>query len=641
MTRIEQQRLNMAIAKAVSGIRPPENMTVSQWADRKRRLSPEASAETGLWRTDRTPYLREIMDSFNDVKVRQITVVASSQVGKSEAINNMIGYIIDQDPGSILFIQPTNIDAKEYSKLRIAPMIRDCKALRNKVAPAKSRDSQNTVLQKSYPGGILTMCGSGEAHALCSKPIKYIFGDERDRWEVDAGGEGDPWELAKTRQLTFYNSKAVEVSTPTVKGSSAIAKSYAEGTQERWNTRCPHCGEYSEIVFDSIRFEYNKTVNGNDTVYEITDIYYVCPKCGSTCSEQEIKSQPSKWVANNPQGYEQYGKRSFWLSSWVSPWASWKSTILSYLRALGDSKKLQVVFNTRFGQLWENREEHEDEESVLSRREEYGAELPDGVLYLTCGVDTQDNRLEYEVVGHGHFGESWGIKKGIIPGRPDSDEVWTALDDILDHVYKFENGKGLRISVTFIDEGGHFTQEVRYQCRLRQRKNIFPIKGKGGESVPYTSPPRYQKIMRGNKNLGTCFWFEIGVDAGKQIIMDNLKVQTPGAKYCHFPKRDDYGSGYFKGLLSERLVYKENLKNKWHWEKIPGHERNEALDCRNYANAALKAFPPDFDAIEKRLKSASVPTEDEKKAEPQTKVKTTRKKTSVKKKGIAGYYDEW
>lgn len=174
-------RLNAAISKAILALRPPDNLPVSDWADQNRRLSAEASAERGEWRTSRTPYLREIMDAFSDPKVRSIAVVASSQVGKSEAELNMIGSVIDQDPGSILFIHPTRDDAKEFSQLRIAPMIRDTKCLRGKVADPKSRDSSNTIMQKSYPGGILTLCGSQEAHSLASKPIRYVFGDERER----------------------------------------------------------------------------------------------------------------------------------------------------------------------------------------------------------------------------------------------------------------------------------------------------------------------------------------------------------------------------------------------------------------------------------------------------------------------------
>lgn len=633
MNKNDTDRLNIAIRSAVRGMRPPEKMTVSQWADKKRRLSAESSAETGSWRTSRTPYLREIMDSFTDPKVKHIAIVASSQVGKSETINNIIGYIIDQDPGSILFIQPTTVDAKEYSRLRIAPMIRDCPTLKKKVADPKARDSGNTILQKTYPGGILTMCGSTEAHALASKPIRYIFGDERDRWAASAGSEGDPWELATARQITFYNAKSVEVSTPTIKGASAIESAFNRGSMERYESKCPHCGEYAEIIFDNIRFEYDEITVGDKVTYDVHDIYYFCPMCGATCSEQEIKKQPARWKAENPDAYELNGFRSFWLSSWISPWAGWADTITKFLQARGDSKKMQVVYNTRFGQLWEDRGDMEDEESVIARREEYDAELPEGVLCLTCGVDTQDDRLEYEVVGYGHFGESWGIRKGEIMGRPDNEDVWERLDDIIDHQYKFANGVSLKISLTFIDEGGHFTQDVRYRCAQRMGKKVFPIKGRGGDGVPYTSPPKKQKIMINGKVYGNAQVFEIGVDAGKSAIMDNLKVHKPGAKYMHFPKRDDYSAKYFKGLLSERLVYKEGHKNPWVWEKIPGHERNEPLDIRNYANAAIKALAPDFDALDKRLKEAR----------PETEVAPTPKKTAPKKtvRKSKSIYDEW
>lgn len=630
------ERLNKAISKVIAALVPPEQLTVSEWADKKRKLSSESSAETGSWRTDRTPYLKEPMDCFNDPKVRRIVLVASSQVGKSEAINNMIGYVIDQDPGSILFVHPTGINAKEYSKLRLAPMIRDTKCLRMKVADAKSRDSSNTIMQKAFPGGILTLCGSSEAENLCSKPIRYLFCDERDRWAVSAGDEGDPLALALTRQLTFYNAKCVEVSTPNIKGSSNIEKSYNLGTKERWVTKCPHCGNYSEIVFNDIHYNKIEREENNEKIIDIENLFYGCPKCGGVSSESEIKRQPSKWVAENPAAYKQDGIRSFWLSSWCSPWAHWRDTILMYLRAIGDSLQMQVVYNTRFGLLWENRGDLESEDELLERREEYNAELPDGVLVLTCGIDTQNDRLEYEVVGHGRFGETWGIKKGIIFGVPDTDEVWEKLDEVLGHVYLFKNGRGLKISRSFIDEGGAYTQEVRLRCSQRLSKKIFPIKGSsGGVNVPYTDVPKKQKIVIKNKYIGSVWWYQLGVDAGKRMIMDALKVKTPGRKYCHFPLRDDYGPAYFKGLLSERYVYKKGHKVQYQWEKIPGHERNEPLDCRNYALAACKSLSPDFDAIAKKM--LELPNPQNESAPKSTKPTKPKTRQSQKSK----FYDEW
>lgn len=455
----------------MAGMKPPENLTVTEWAEKRRRLSMESSAEPGPWRTTRTPYLREPMNAFTDPRVRRIVMASASQVGKSELELNIIGYIIDEDPGSILFVHPTTIDAKEFSKLRIAPEIRDCPTLRRKVAAPKSRDSGNTVLQKTYPGGILTLCGSTEAHALASKPIRYVLGDERDRWATSAGNEGDPWGLAMARQTTFYNAKAVEVSTPTVKNASAIADSYAEGTMERWKSKCPHCGEYHEIQWKDIRYEYETEEINKKKTYKVTSIMYVCPGCAAVSDEVTMKRQPARWEADNPDAYAQ-GVRSFWLNAFVSQWASWESIILKFLNAVGNSRKLQVVYNTCFGELWEDRGDLEDEDSLMARREEYLAELPDGVLVLTAGVDTQDNRMEYEVVGHGHFGETWGIEKGVVMGRPDDDATWTKLDEVLfDRVFYFADGLGLRPSMSFVDEGGHFTQDVRRQCRARIGKD--------------------------------------------------------------------------------------------------------------------------------------------------------------------------
>ena len=627
-------KLNACLAKILIGMKPPEDLTVSQWADKNRRLTSESSAEVGKWRTSRTPYMFDILDSFTDPLIEHIVVVAASQVGKSETINNMVGYCIDQDPGPILLIQPTIDDVKRYSEMRIAPMIRETRCLKRKVADPKSRDAANTKRQKSFPGGVLVMTGSNVAHDLSSMPIRYVFGDERDRWATSAGSEGDPWELAVARTRTFYNKKMVEVSTPTVKGASAIENSYNLGTMERWKTKCPHCGEYVEITFDNIRFEYDAAENGDKKIFHISELFYVCPECGGISDEHTMKSQPAKWVATVPEARKHHKTRSFWLTAWVSPWATWESIILQFLQAGTDSAKLQVVYNTQFGELWEERGDMATEDDVMARREVYEAEVPDGVLLLTCGVDTQDDRLEYEVVGHRRYGETWGIKKGVILGRPDTEEVWERLDEVLSHKYKFKSGVSLQISLTFIDEGGHFTQEVRQHCLARQYNHVFAIKGANRPDIPYTAPPKKQKIVVNGKVIGQVWVYEIGVNAGKQKIVDNLRVQSPGANYCHFPLRDDYGKQFFKQLMSEHLAYVPKLKHPWQWQKIPGHERNEAFDIRNYNLAACEILSPDWDEIEQKLRTA-------KPGEDNAPVPRKEKKAKPRKRRKSEIYDDW
>lgn len=629
------------MSRAFENYRPPEDLTVSQWAAKYRVLSRESSAEAGPWRNERTPYMVEPMDAITDPAVRHITVVASSQVGKSELELNAIGYIIDQDPGSILYIQPTIDDAKKFSRLRIAPMLRDSPRLRAKVSDVKSRDSGNTILQKTFPGGMLTIVGSQSPSALASTPARYIIGDERDRWALSAGTEGDPWALAEARTTTYYNAKLIDVSTPTIKGLSPIEKSFANGTRERWCSQCPHCGEWHNIVFDDIKFDFETVKIGRIDDYVIKSIAWACPSCGCLSSEAEMRAQPAKWIAENPAALQR-GHRSFWLNAFASPWKSWQSVVYAFLTARKDPQKLKTVYNTLLGELWEDRGDLADEDEMLARREDYGTrpdgtpvELPEGVLVLTCGVDTQDDRLEYEVVGWGHYGESWGIKKGIIMGDPNDDVPWLRLDEVISHVYRFANGSGLTISMTFVDSGGHKTQSVYKHCRERQGRRVFAIKGQGGDGVPFTRPPSKVKIVVSGRAIGQAWLYNLGVDAGKADIMGALKVQEAGPKYCHFPRGADrgYDAAYFNGLMSERMTMKTtNGRTRWVWEKLVGHERNEPLDCRNYAMAALRVLDPDMDAVERRIKGMGAQP-----ASPPAAERRQRRRGAQKR----SYGDDW
>lgn len=605
--------VDRTFSKCFANYKPPESLTVSQWAEKYRVLSRESSAEAGPWRNERTPYLVEPMNAFTDTKIHRITMVASSQVGKSEFELNCIGYIIDQDPGSMLYIQPNIDDAKRFSRRRISPMIRDCSRLRSKVADAKGRDSSNTTQEKSFPGGALSIIGSNSPSALASTPVRYVLGDERDRWATSAGTEGDPWKLAEARTTTYYNRKLVDVSTCTVKGASPIADAYEKGTQERWKHQCPHCGEWHEIDFDDIKFDFDTVEAGKKTDYIVKTIHWCCPGCGCLSDEDTMRGQPTKWVPDNPAALAK-GHRSFWLNGFASPWQPWAKIIYAFLEARKDPEKLQVVYNTMFGKLWEDRGDLEDEDTMMSRREDYGSredgapiDLPDGVLVLTCGVDTQDSFFSYEVVGHGHYGETWGIKKGIIMGDPNDSETWLKLDDVIDKVYRFKDGRGLTISMTCIDSGGHKTQSVYKHCRDRQAKRVFAIKGQGGDGVPFTRPPSKVKIVVNGVAIGQTWLYVLGVDAGKATIMSSLKVEEPGPKYCHFPKGEErgYDFNFFTELLSERMVMKsERGRTRWVWERIPGIQHNEALDARNYAMAALRILDPNMDAVERRLRQA-------------------------------------
>lgn len=581
--------------------RPPKTQTVSEWADENRVLVSESSAEPGAWRTDRAPYQREIMDAFTQPGIWQIVIMASAQVGKSEIELNMMGCAIDNDPGPMLYIQPTDKVAEDYSKRRIAPMIAACPTLREKVFKARSRDAANTITMKTFPGGSLAIIGANSPADLSSKPVRYIFMDETDRFPASAGTEGDPQELAERRTETFrHNRKIVKTSTPTIKGSSKIETDYMNGTQEEWHTECPHCHTYNYIRFADIHFEKEDYKNeSGDEDYHVKKVVWQCPTCKREINEYECKRLPAKWVSKNPRAIEN-GVRSFRLNAFMSPWSDWKDIVWKFLKAHKDPEKLKTFYNTILGETWEIHESKGLEEVLYKRREHYDAEVPNGVLLLTMGMDTQDNRLEYEVVGWDRNGQSWGISRGVIPGRADAPGVWEEVDSLLDRQWKMKNGMKLRVLATFIDSGGHFTSTIYKECAKRSSKRIWPIKGEKGEGKEEC------RVMKRGNSEGARFM--LGVDAGKEGIMYEAAMEEPGPRYMHFPidHHAGYDKEYFRGLISERMeVHRKNGRGVVVWEQI--YARNEPLDCRNYARAAYRYFNWHFDELERVINGEEKP----------------------------------
>lgn len=584
-----------------SMFRPPAQQTVSEWADANRVLVSESSAEPGAWRSDRAPYQREIMDAFTQPGIWQIVIMASAQVGKSEIELNMMGCAIDNDPGPMLYIQPTDKVAEDYSKRRIAPMIQACPTLREKVFKARSRDAANTISMKTFPGGSLAIIGANSPADLSSKPVRYIFMDETDRFPASAGTEGDPQELAERRTETFrHNRKIVKTSTPTIKGKSKIETDYMNGTQEEWHTECPHCHTYNYIRFADIHFEKEDYVNeGGDEDYHVKVVTWRCPTCKRDIGEYECKRLPAKWVQKNPKAI-QNGIRSFRLNAFMSPWSDWKDIVWKFLKAHKDPEKLKTFYNTILGESWEVHTNSGLDETLYKRREHYDAEVPTGVLLLTMGMDTQDNRLEYEVVGWDRNGQSWGISRGVIPGRADAPGVWEEVDALLDREWRLANGMKMKILATFIDSGGHFTTAIYKACAKRASKRIWPIKGEKGEGKPECRP-----MKRGQ---GEGAKFMLGVDAGKEGIMYEAAVEEPGPNYMHFPidYRAGYDMEYFKGLISERMeIHRRGGQGVIVWEQF--YERNEPLDCRNYARMAYRYFHWRFDELERIVNGIEEP----------------------------------
>ena len=343
MIHLEPQTAQM-FSRALGALKPPPNLTLSQWADNYRRLSAEASAAQGRWNTDNAPFQREIMDAIGDVHIRKVVAMMCAQSGKTDGlILNTIGYYMSYYPAPIMIVQPTVNLGESFSKDRLATMIRDTPVLRGLV-DNKSRYSGNTIMKKNFAGGQLTIVGANAPTDLRGRPIKVLLADEVDAYKASAGKEGDPVMLAEQRQTTYWDYKTVLVSTPTDKNNSRILDEFNASTQEEWTVPCPNCGFYQPFVWDNMVFDKDKWPEGG--------VQYRCAECGCLDNEYRWKknSLKGKWHAEHPER----AVRGFHMNKIGSTLCGWDKIVEDFIAAdldaqRGDYEKMQVFVNTDLG----------------------------------------------------------------------------------------------------------------------------------------------------------------------------------------------------------------------------------------------------------------------------------------------------
>ena len=567
------------------GLRPDPDQTVSEWADENRVLGRVSAGEPGLWRTSRTPYLREIMDAMSpSSQFERVVFMKGAQLGGTEALLNMVGYIIHRAPGPAILVEPTLDLGERFSKQRLASMISSAPALRTRVSDPRSRDSGNSISSKEFPGGVLIITGANSAVGLRSMPARYVLLDEVDGYPATAGGasaevtEGDPADLAIARSETFANRKIAMVSTPTVEGISRIDQAYRESDRRKYYVPCPHCGTFQVLRWAQVKWEDHSPATA----------HYECEHCHARLGDhhkQEMLAR-GEWRSDVPSDGITAG---FWLSALYSPWMSWSKMARMFIRARKSPERMQTFVNTVLAETYSlpgaSRTAASD---LMARREPYnaGEELPAGVVIVTAGCDVQGDRIEVELVGWGRDEESWSLAYVVLTGDPAQPGVWEQLDQVLSASFSHPSGRELVVAVSCVDAG--YRQPIVQQwCADRSARRVFAIKGKEGQRPVW---PREQTKTKGrNKNTSLPLHI-VGSDTAKESIYARLKVTEPGPSYCHFPNTDQYDTGYFEQLTSEtcRVRYSKGFAHR-EWTKKPG-DRNEALDARVYAYAALHAW---------------------------------------------------
>ncbi|WP_322009236.1 phage terminase large subunit family protein [Paraburkholderia sp. J12] len=590
--------ITRALRRAVRNLVPAADMLPSQWAEANLKI-PAGNAVPGLIRFDNAPYQRGMLDVIAEPGIQRVSYQTGAQLGKTTVQQAITGFFIEHDPRSQIFIQPTQGDVQTFQETKLRPMLDANPKITSRMAKARGREGANNSRIISYIGGWLMFGWAGSPRTLRGRSAPVTQADEVDGMQADTG-EGDPLELLAQRAATFGDLQLrTESSTPTIKGASRIETSYLAGDQRRYYVPCPDCGEHQYLKWPQVIWNGRDNLEGEQ---EPETARYTCEHCGSLWDDSQrvasIRTAEQKgggWKASKPFK----GHASFHAPEMLSTFRRLRDIVQSYLNKLA-AGDLQSFINVSLGETFEETAEKADADALYNRREVYTAPIPMHALYLTAGVDMQTDRLEVEIVAWGLFERSWSVAYRVLWGDPLANDVWDDLDDLLAEEWLHESGVALTVQATCVDTGGTtgYTQAAYDYIRARKGRRIFAVKGIGGWGRAVVEKPQRKQSGKRSRKVDL---FNVGVDEAKLVVMRRLALQKDGPGFCHFPVDEDHESDYFKQLTAEKLV--TNFVRGFPvrtWQK-PDKARNEALDCRVYAFAALRIMNPSMKMLAKRL----------------------------------------
>lgn len=593
-------RIAAALARALA---PRKPLTVSQWADVERRLSSKGSAEPGRWRTDRNPPLREPMDLLSARSpVKDVVLMFPIQFGKTEVAVNALGYTMDHNPGPVMVCLPGEVSAHKWVAQKLNPMIEETPAVRATLTSTDSRNGANRREFKDFAGGQLYIEHAGSPSRLKSTSVRTLIVDELDEFAANLVGGDDPVAMLDGRTSAFPATyKRLYISTPQIRGLSRIEALWEKSDRRRYHVPCPHCGEEQPLEWAGLR--WGPRVDG-----VVTGVAYTCRECGALIDEHHKTGMiaAGRWVAENP-GAKVRGYHINCLYYQIGLGPRWADLVEMWHDAQNDPAKLKTFINDRLAEPWEDPAMRAVKHNVIADRAESYAmrAAPCGVLAVTAGVDTQDNRLAVQVVGWGRGLQFWTLDYIELPGDPADDAVWNALANLLNAPIDTASGAILRVEAVAIDAGGHRTEAVKHFVRERRVRRPLAIFGAVPNNAPVLSKGRMQDVdWKGRHDKRGVMIHHVGTVGVKHWLYSRLSTdadKTPEDRLAHFS--DQLPPEYFAGLVSESYNPSKNR-----FEKKRG-ARNEPLDTWVYAYAAAhhpelrlhRRTKAEWDALEARL----------------------------------------
>ena len=544
---------------------PPERITVSEWAERYRILDAKSSAMPGSWNNNVTPYLVGIMDEFNNYGTEEIIFCKPTQVGGTEALQNMIGYIVMQDPSPTMIVYPTDLLGRSTAENRLRPALRAIPEIDERF------DENSPLLELHFDGMYLSIVGSNSPSSLASKPIKYLMLDEVDKYPGASSKEADPIKLARERTKTFHNRKIYITSTPTLKTGHIWKAKEGADIEKHFFCPCPHCGTYIEFKFHQIKFPDDESMSYADRAEVAT---YVCQECGESISDSDkhMMLQLGEWrTVRHDTRYAR--KVAFWINTLYSPFVRWSEIAKEFLSSKDDPEDLQNFVNSWLAEPWEDTKLKTSEDLVMERQ----TELPQFVVpkwakMLTAGVDVQETSVYWTIRAWGDFLTSQNIAHGQALS-------FEEVDNVMNLEYLNEDGEPMIVRLCLVDSGDQ-TDAVYDFCSMH---SDYALPSKGASHAQLSS----YKLSKINKEGSGAYGMTlVMVDTGKYKDMIAGRMRKPNGRGS-WMVYNGCDSEYAQQVTAEHKVnVKKNGMIQQVWQPKTSHADNHYLDCCVYAMCA-------------------------------------------------------
>lgn len=563
---------------------------MSEWANKHRVLDPMFSAEAGPWDSARVPHAIEWMDSSNAPWVRRVSIMASTQVSKTETGNNVVGYHVHQFPSPTMLVLPREADAKLVLQRRILPMVRASKALRREMRTGRSDATEREI---TFRRSVVYVRAAQSPADLASVPVRVVIGDECDKWPGWSGREASPWDLVLERTRTFPDHIAYLLSTPTTR-AGLINKEFEAGDRRRFHVPCPHCSRFH--VYTWSRVKWSKDVRTVDEFRRNRDAWYECQHCEGRITERQRRASLSRgvwvpdgwtvdeWVAEG-RAKDRAEHRSYHLWAAYSPWATWSDIVAKFLQSKDDPAKLQNFVNSWLAELWEERIETTSDEAVAACIEPRpSGECPPQVRAVTAAIDVQKDYIYATVSGWGLDEESFVL----VAQRCET------LDEAGELVFGSPWGEQqLHVRACLVDSR-HRRDEVMEFCRLHAPSARMIAGVERDAPVPFSTVKIDRHPRTGVPLAHSMTVWTVNVGMFKDLVAHRMALASlPPAEdrtmagRIHLP--NDIEPDDLKHLSSEhKVLERKGRKERHRWVLKPGHQRNELWDCLVYNAAAAR-----------------------------------------------------